>query len=110
MVILAQPKMWCLVLTKRKILRLVSTRRQVLTDIVKISERVVSGKPRERRQERASGPVLYHMDVRTPHARGMFGEKVGFGDRGEAWTANDCINPELHDLICPSGGMGACLQ
>ena len=70
----ARPKIWRLVSTKRKILRLVSTRRQVLTDIVKISERVVSDKPRQPRQQRAYGPVLYHMDVRTPHARGMFGE------------------------------------
>ena len=71
----ARPKIWRLVSTKRKILRLVSTRRQVLTDIVKISERVVS--------DNLAGPaaaasvrtgILYHIDVRTPHARGMFGE------------------------------------
>ena len=71
----AWPKIWRVVLTKRKILRLVSTRRQVFTDIAKISERVVS--------DNVAGPAaaaiartgsLYHMDVRTPHARGMFGE------------------------------------
>ena len=72
---LARPKIWRLVSTKRKILRLVSTRRQVLTDIVKISERVVSDKRRNLRRERAYGPVLFHIDVRTPHARGMFGEQ-----------------------------------
>ena len=72
----ARLKMWRLVSTKRKILRLVSTRRQVLTDMCEICERVVSGNPRQRRRERASGPVLYHIDVRTPHARGMFEEKM----------------------------------
>ena len=62
----ARPKIWRLVSTKRKILRLVSTRRQVLTGMCQICERVVSGNPRERRRQRASGPVLYTIFMSEP--------------------------------------------
>ena len=46
--ILARPKIWRLISTKCKNLRLVSTRRQVLTGMCQICERVVSGNQRER--------------------------------------------------------------
>ena len=69
--ILARPKIW----------RLVSTRRQVLTGMCQICERVVSDNPRNPRRQRAPGPVLYHIDVRTPHARGMFGEKLSIAEK-----------------------------